>query len=317
MSSRPRRTAKQLRVLRRRGWVRKAAGPYIDKVRALHAQGMTPKMMAQQTGLSTRAFRNLVAGGYRYQGEWRDFETVHPSTAYAVNRLRYQPVEPDAMIGGHGARMNPVGTQRRIQALLCAGWPLRTQSREMLGRAQRSDTAERVLARRQYVFASTAMEWAEAYEKYKDADPMDFGVDLEHRNEAANRARRLGFAPASCWDPDTIDDPDAIPEWTGRCGTPFGVEIHKREGIPLCSACSVAHGSASVEISPERLVYWRERRGMSRDELSDAAGVKKDTIRSWEIGRTQPRFTEALGGLMSALDVTLEDIRKEETNDEQ
>lgn len=45
------------------------------------------------------------------------------------------------------------------------------------------------------------------------------------------------WAPVGAWDEDTLDDPDAAPDWTGRCGTPGGAEAHRRRGTPTCQAC--------------------------------------------------------------------------------
>ncbi|MEU2566579.1 helix-turn-helix domain-containing protein [Streptomyces althioticus] len=56
-----------------------------------------------------------------------------------------------------------------------------------------------------------------------------------------NRARREGWAPPVAWDDDTIDDPNAHPEWTGHCGTDRGWWIHQRQQLPMCLRCEQAH----------------------------------------------------------------------------
>lgn len=60
-----------------------------------------------------------------------------------------------------------------------------------------------------------------------------------HRARA--RALREGWAPLSAWDDDTINDPHALPEWTGYCGTDLGWWKHTINNIPVCPPCEAAH----------------------------------------------------------------------------
>lgn len=57
------------------------------------------------------------------------------------------------------------------------------------------------------------------------------------------RARRLaatqGWAPPGAW--DDIDDPDALPDWTGHCGTDRGYWMHRNQKLPMCPPCQTAH----------------------------------------------------------------------------
>jgi plasmid maintenance system antidote protein VapI len=60
---------------------------------------------------------------------------------------------------------------------------------------------------------------------------------------ARNRSRRERWAPPICWNDDTIDDPNAHPDWTGHCGTDRGWWLHSNEGIPACVRCETAHAA--------------------------------------------------------------------------
>ncbi|MFH9574268.1 hypothetical protein ACH4MG_27470 [Streptomyces sp. NPDC017454] len=56
-----------------------------------------------------------------------------------------------------------------------------------------------------------------------------------------NRAIHNGWAPPAAWDDDTLDDPNAHPEWTGYCGTDRGWWTHRRQNLPMCARCEQAH----------------------------------------------------------------------------
>lgn len=56
-----------------------------------------------------------------------------------------------------------------------------------------------------------------------------------------NRAKSQGWAPPAAWDDDTIDDPNAAPDWTGHCGTDRGYWAHSFHQLPMCPRCEAAH----------------------------------------------------------------------------
>ena len=53
----------------------------------------------------------------------------------------------------------------------------------------------------------------------------------------------------------------------------------------------------------------RERCGLTRQELAEAAGVNSTSVYRYETGRREPRFQEALR-LAEALNTTLEELAK-------
>lgn len=127
------------------------------------------------------------------------------------------------------------GTRRRLQALVAAGWP-QTRIAERIG-IQNFNTTIRG---DQPVCASTARAAIALYDQLWRADPRDHGV----RDYVVARTRRIAaehrWAPVGAWDDDTIDDPAAFPDWTGRCGTPEGYRAHYPTGVPLCEPCRQA-----------------------------------------------------------------------------
>ncbi|MFJ9374401.1 hypothetical protein [Streptomyces sp. NPDC101455] len=128
------------------------------------------------------------------------------------------------------------GTIRRVQALMVAGFPLARQAREAgvtPGRLTRTLTAATVPA-------DLARTVAAVYARYSMASPGLCGVSHIHARAARDRATAARWPPAAAWDDGTIDDPAAVPQWTGHCGTAKGVDIHERHSIPLCPPCEGA-----------------------------------------------------------------------------
>ena len=52
-----------------------------------------------------------------------------------------------------------------------------------------------------------------------------------------------------------------------------------------------------------KLREWREKRGLSQEELSESVGVHENTIRKWEKGYREPRASD-IAKLAAALHVT-------------
>jgi hypothetical protein len=123
-----------------------------------------------------------------------------------------------------------------MQALAVAGWPLSRLARE-------TDLSPSRMARLMTaatVTVATARAVAALYARYSMSSPGLCGVSHIHARAARDRATAAGWAPAAAWDDDTIDDPAAIPQWTGHCGTAKGVDLHARHDIPLCPPCQGA-----------------------------------------------------------------------------
>jgi hypothetical protein len=128
------------------------------------------------------------------------------------------------------------GTIRRAQALAVAGWPLARTAREAGLSPYRMDQ----VLKADTVPVETARAVAAVYARYNSTSPGLCGVSHIHARAARDRAAAAGWAPPAAWDDDTIDDPDAVPQWTGHCGTTRGADLHERDGIPLCPPCQAA-----------------------------------------------------------------------------
>lgn len=195
--------------------------------------GITQAVISKQSGMSLATIEQHYVG----------HNSVGPllrcsrDTARAVLRLNYGPEDRQYWPAA--------GIRRRLQALVAAGYTTRWLATEIGKTYQqvsafiRGFTVNMETSRVERVFGDRVIE---TYDKYIDVDPASLGHKLHAISYARTTARKGGYAPAHCWDADTLDDPQAIPEWTGRCGTRDGWDIHIREDIPLCDPCRKAQG---------------------------------------------------------------------------
>lgn len=187
----------------------------------------------------TRYEMQISSGGRLHFGSFADWIN---GTNKTMNRRSYDIVMGMQFArgaGAKGARVSPLGSMRRIQALKAAGWPAKTALAHMIGMNEGA-IADISYGNRAFVFYGTHEHIKEVYAKYAHTDPLDHGVRPGDHTRALGWARKAGYAPPHCWDDDTLDDPDAWPEWTGACGTVRGYRLHIRHGIPICAECRMA-----------------------------------------------------------------------------
>lgn len=281
-----------------------AAARLLEKARLY---GMSDSMIAEQTGVSSTLPSKVRRGAIR---------TMHRDTLERLSKLHperpavsFAPVR--GKVGG-GAYTGSTGTIRRVQALRADGFPGRILG-ERLGVSYEA-VSQLSRSSRGRVLETTRLSVAGLYEELDGHQPEEFGVTAYAIGKCKTYARRAGYAPRSCWDSDTIDDPEAIPEWTGFCGTPQGHRIHKRDGIPMCPACEFKGSDEPYPgFSGSKLRQLRESKGFSRSGLARAAGgITPFTIQHWESGRSKPVRQNKLDDVLSVLDATLEDVTEQE-----
>ena len=281
-----------------------AALRLLDKARRY---GMSDSMIGEQTGVNYTLPSKVRRGAIR---------TMHRDTFNKLMKLR--PARPPVVHSEKrgkvpsGAKVDSTGTVRRIQALRADGFPGHLLG-EQLGVSYEA-VAQLAKTKRDLVLKSTRMDVARVYAELDGKTPADFGIPSNIIGKCSTWARRAGYAPRSCWDSDTIDDPEAFPEWTGFCGTPEGHRIHQRDGIPMCPACE---SKAADELYPGfnglLLRDLRESKGFSRQRLASAVGgINASTIQYWETGRSRPVRQNKLDDVLSVLDATLEDVTEQE-----
>lgn len=248
---------------------------------------MSNRRIAELAGVADSTVCQTLRGVRHAARDRRDVAEVRRSTASAILAVAPE-INPPARGGGH---VNPVGARRRLQALNAAGYPLSFLSAEM-GWAKDPAPAGRFvkgLQGGQFIIHSTFRKACEVFDRLEMVRPEDMGIPFMSTERARRSAVRNNYAPAHCWDPDTIDDPDAFPEWTGRCGTAHGRRIHAREGIPVCEACRDADLNPAEGFQAATFRAMRLERGWSQPQLGERIGCARESIAGWENGRCSPR----------------------------
>ena len=308
------RAQKRRMYLRSVGRPPMVTGPDFDrvqrKVRSFHARGMSYRQMDDQTGVPY----STICDSFKSKG-------MLSRTWSALDAMHFDPPADNSLI-------DATGTRRRLASLWCDGFPIpwlaerfpfirrSTFQKILRGGLRRELDGQRVT----YLMASRV---AEVYDKLEGRRPEEFGIPARTVRYCAAFATKKGGVPRSCWDSDTIDDPDALPEWTGACGSVAGLNIHYRERIlPACPACLAANADHKVSgrvkassgkagISAAKLKAIRELRGLSITELAGKLGVHRDTVYYWETGRSAP-YSDRLDQLLHTLSCNPADIMKEE-----
>jgi transcriptional regulator with XRE-family HTH domain len=264
----------------------------------LHTRGMAFAMMSKQVnGKIARHTFGAIVGGRR--------ETMDRETYNAAMSLRF--VDPSPGDPHNGASLDATGCARRIEALRALAFPERWLAEYGGLSAPQNIRWGRV---RNRVHRHNRDQVYELYEKLKDRTPSELGVSARSEEIARAVAEKHGFAPPHCWDEDTIDDPAAVPEWTGACGTPEGYTIHLRERIKPCQPCvdsTKTEERTGGQFSPTKLRILMERRGFVSASLAAATDASDDSVRRWMGGERRPKG-HFLSAICTALDCTVSDL---------
>ncbi|MDX3230556.1 hypothetical protein [Streptomyces sp. ME19-01-6] len=170
-----------------------------------------------------------------------------------------------------GVYIDATGSIRRVRALLAIGHSIETIA----------TTAGGVFSRIQPIAAGQprmrrmlADKIAHAYNVLADQP----GTSSRSRNRAASE----GWAPPAAWDDDTIDNPQAHPDWTGHCGTDHGWWLHRLNNIPTCQRCETAHQQWLADLGPatssERFTALRKARAAASSRGADLADDARELI---------------------------------------
>lgn len=216
------------------------AAPARDHAIYLHTHpngGMALRQIARVGGVGESTISELIAG---FRNGGAPIVQMRRKTSDAILSVRYE--EPDTE---RGAKMPSTGIHRRLDALACAGYPYQLLS-TLLGHSGTSRSYVGMLVRNNWTHVRVWREVDAMYRKYRDVDPADLGVGPNSKSRIQAYAARRGAAPAHCWDDDLIDKEDAIPEWTGACGSMQGWQLHYRNKIPQCLACREAKAVHSL-----------------------------------------------------------------------
>ncbi|MEU6235925.1 hypothetical protein [Kitasatospora sp. NPDC047058] len=216
------------------------AGPARQHAEALAAAGRSWRQIADDSGLAYPVIRNLLVGASG-RPPTKKLRAINAAAILSVP----VPAQPDGT-----ALIDTTGSRRRLQALHAAGWPLGRIARTAY--PDRQASARRVLfnvlhGRTSTVTPRTAARIRAAYDALWDQFPDASGVPWAASADALRLAAANRWAPPLAWDDDDIDNPDALPDWTGRCGTPGGYYDHTVLGTPTCQPCRHAVAVAAAD----------------------------------------------------------------------
>lgn len=287
-----------------------SADPIQRRIRFLHDQlGISLGVISDRSGVDKETIKAHYHGVRRQTGE--SIDSCTKLTERKILGARFTPSD--------SYRFPSIGIRRRLQALQYAGYPLKALS-ALTGMSTAQVHATMCgKASKDFVRRENAELFIAAYDKLQSTTPEDWGVEPTPIKQARTRSRKNGYAPATCWDQDTIDDPDAIAEWTGACGTAQGYRIHRREGIPSCGPCIKAKDERpQVEVaviqnfSHRKMTEARERKGITRTRFASLLQVHESTVYYWEIGKSAPSRQDKIDLILSILDVTIEELTESE-----
>lgn len=177
------------------------AEPARRHVQALRAAGLGIGSIATASGVSFSSINRLIYG----EKGGRPSAQIRPSRATALLAVRADwRTLPD------GARVDAVGTVRRLQALACLGWTQPRLARELGSTAQH---AAYLFQPGGLVTAATARTVARLYDRLWDVTPTPADRwEAGGITRSRTRAAASGWAPPLAWDDETIDDPAAEPQ---------------------------------------------------------------------------------------------------------
>ncbi|MFF2383684.1 hypothetical protein [Streptomyces sp. NPDC058108] len=166
----------------------------------LHAAGITIHRVSQLTGLPYRSVRSFTQHDYSNAAPRRHRVTREVAAKIlAINLADHTP-----------GNVNPIGSQRRFQALVAIGWPtVYTAIRAEIHPSNRNS-----MFRYPTMHARVAQRLANAYDEMRHQAPAKHGVSATSIKRAKLRAEREHWAPPSYWDEvGGIDDPEFEPQY--------------------------------------------------------------------------------------------------------
>lgn len=214
--------------------------PYVDAepvrahIRYLQACGMGLRAIAAAASVDRKRLQAILTG--RPERGTGPQERIRPALAAAV-----LAVEPTLENLAPSTLISPLGTRRRLHALVAAGWP----QQHLASRLGMTPSNFGAMLNRDHVLVRRARAVIALYDELWRADPAEHGATAAGITGARKYAAQQGWAPVGAWDDDTIDEPAAWPDWTGQCGKPEGYWAHRRHSLlPTCQPCRDAHTAA-------------------------------------------------------------------------
>jgi hypothetical protein len=164
-------------------------------------------------------------------GNLREIANGHVPVILCSTQNKILAVQPQ--ISAPGKPVDATGTTRRVRGLRALGYSPAFIAKafgfsethvRLLSRGDQPTVRHRIAVKVAAVFTELATVPA----------PRSTSATMSR-----NYAQAHGWAPPGAW--DDIDDPNAVPDWTGHCGSDRGYWMHQRQQLPMCPRCEQAH----------------------------------------------------------------------------
>lgn len=249
-----------------------------DKINSWRAAGLSMQQIGDVCGIAESRVHQVIHDGQ---------QSMMRSNYNRVMAAEFVSVEE---LHGFGVRRDPLGATRRIQAMFAAGYGPEWQA-QYLGRS--TSNVRRIMSGiTTRIHMQIDDEIRTMFDKLVQVDPVTMGMPEYVALRAQRWARKRLFAPDWAWDDDTIDDPNALPEWTGVCGTARGYRIHldndllvigiKGKRVVQCERCVEARkafGSGNAPAFDRVEMMELFDRGKSSAEVAVELGISEITLR--------------------------------------
>ena len=219
------------KVYRVYGTVRVPADKSLATIDRLVSEGYPIIRIAEAAGVPQPTVSRLVN---------RRWQRIHRDTAARLETVTRASI---IALSPPGAIVPALGTQRRIHALARLGWTFHQMAdndqalRKMIGDVSRGE--------RQRITVASFLAVKAIYDRMS----MEPGGSVQ----TISRATRNGWAPPLAWDDDTIDSPDATPD--------FGGADRGRRELYAAGLCDRAIASEEG-VTRDAIRIWRKRHGL-------------------------------------------------------
>jgi hypothetical protein len=242
----------------------------------------------QDSGIGIQRIIDLSGIGEGTIGAIMYGPTRHTRAASAAAILAIRP-GMDTL--APGARIDAVGTRRRLQALAAIGWPSSVIG-ERIDRSRSHITGLRVA---NSVTVRVAQEVARLYQRMYYVRPQP--VRSEERGAVTSTltwAVKHGWAPPMAWTEATIDDPKARPRLAEASLLRDGLTVHTERGtVDMVAVLRRLGGDESAEIyswEREAAVLAMYRRGRPTYEISRVTSLNPAEVNK-VLAKFCPTFT--------------------------
>jgi hypothetical protein len=208
------------------------ATPVSAHILRLQADGALPSRIAKAAGIPLQSIRDLTGDGWR----GRRYRTS-PTTAAKILAVTEADATP--------LYVDPTGTQRRIQALAAAGWPLIHLDRRLGYKRERL----RKILDEKVILGATEKLVAATYDELAHKRPERNGVPARYAQQSRKRAAAKKWPTPAYWGQytDAIDDPHFEPMYglTRR-------EIVAQDASELMRISGLDRGTAAERLGVSR-----------------------------------------------------------------